>query len=101
MASPTKAHRTWKETEVELLIDLISSNYIFLFDAVDNRKSKQDIEIKWRSITERINSLGVGSSPLTLKQTRRKWFDIKSKAKGVVAKFKRAQSQTGGGKNAV
>ena len=84
----TTAIRQWAEDEKNKLIDLVELNYGFLFQGLSPQKTKQMVDQKWLDIVNEINSLGMGSAPLTVKKAKKKWADMKSISKKTVAKWK-------------
>ena len=58
------------------------------------------VDNKWRDIASAINSLAKGT-PFSTEKIKKKWFDVKSRAKGNVALFKKEASRTGGGPNPI
>ena len=95
----TTAIRQWAEDEKNKLIDLVELNYGFLFEGLSPQKTKQMVDQKWLDIVNEINSLGMGSAPLTVKKAKKKWADMKSISKKTVAKWKNEANRTGGGPN--
>ena len=77
----TTTIRQWAEDEKNKLIDLVELNYGFLFEGLLPQKTKQMVDQKWLDIVNEINSLGMGSAPLTVKKAKRKWADMKSISK--------------------
>jgi len=59
------AFRQWADTETTKLLDLIVSNYAFLFEAFTPSRSKQMVDQKWVDIASNINSLGAGFPALS------------------------------------
>ena len=51
---------------------------------------------KWKEVTSKINAFGA-NEPLNVKQVKKKWFDIKSKAKKAVSHYEADMKRTGGG----
>ena len=90
--------RRWNQEEVELLINLVKDNYDHLTEALSNCKTKPMIDGKWNDIAATINSLGHGP-PFTTEKVKKKWFDLKSRAKRDVAMYKKEAGRTGGGQN--
>ena len=45
------------------------------------KRTKQMVDQKWLDIVNEINSLGMGSAPLTVKKAKKKWADMKSISK--------------------
>jgi len=90
--------RRCDQEEVNVLIDLINANHAFLTEALTNAKTKQMVDARWDDISRSINSLGCGS-PFAREKVKKKWFDLKSKAKRDVALFKTETRKTGGGDN--
>ena len=93
--------RLWTANEREKLIELVERNYLFLTEGVSPAKTKVMVDRKWEWIMNEINSLGEGIPPLTLKQVKKKWADMKSAAKKAVASYKKALGQTGNRPNDV
>ena len=91
--------RVWADSETALLVQLVLECYKYLTSGVDQRKSKRDVDSKWRDITNRINAVGANANPLHVQQVKKKWFDIKSKAKKAVSQYKAEAQKTGGGRN--
>ena len=58
------------------------------------------VDNKWRDIASAINSLAKGT-PFSTEKIKKKWFDVKSRAKGSVALFKKEAGRTGGGPNPI
>ena len=56
------------ENKKNKLNDLIEQNYGFILDALTPHKTKQMVDQKWTDILNKINALGMGSSPLTVKK---------------------------------
>ena len=81
-----------------MLVELVGATYNFLTGALSNSKTKQMVDAKWRSIALTINSLGHGA-PFSVDKVKKKWFDMKSKAKRDVAVYKKESNRTGGGPN--
>ena len=63
--------RAWSENETKLLVDFVLDNYIFLTASISQRKTKSDIDNKWKELTTKLNSLGVSSTPLQAKQVKK------------------------------
>ena len=57
------------------------------------------VDQKWREITDALNALGAGSSPLSVDKVQKKLFDLKFTSKKTVNKYKCELRQTGGGTN--
>ena len=55
-----------------MLVDFVLDNYAFLTTAVSQRKTKSDIDSKWKELTAKLNALGVASTPLLSKQVKKK-----------------------------
>ena len=58
--------------ETNKLVDLVGENYSWLFQAIDNSKSRKMVDDKWMEITAAINALGSGKSLLTREKVERK-----------------------------
>ena len=84
------ARRRWDEEEIEKLINLIETNYEFLFAPVHPAKTKSMIEEKWQSMM-----------PLSVSQIKKKWADLKSNSKHAVAKYRRESNRTGQGSGGI
>ena len=87
--------RRWTAKETEKLVDLVAESYSFLTEGFTPSKTAVMVNEKWDDITASINSLASGKGILNREQTKNKWRDLKSTSKGVVAKYKKALSQTG------
>ena len=90
--------RRWNQEEVELLISLVKDSYAYLTGALSNSKTKPMVDGKWNDIAATINSLGYGP-PFTTEKVKKKWFDLKSRAKKDVAMYKKEAGRTGGDQN--
>ena len=88
--------RNWADNETECMVEYVIANYNFLTDGINQRKTKRDIDNKWKEVTSRINALCASSEPLDVKRVEKNWFDIKSKAKKAVSRYRAAQ-KTGDG----
>ena len=62
-------------------------DYEYLTSAVTPNKTKAMVDKKWDEIASGINALGVGAS-FNTEQVKKKWFDLKSKSKKSVAKYR-------------
>ena len=56
------------------------------------------VDGKWNDITATTNSLSHGP-PFTTEKVKKKWFDLKRRAKKDVAMYKKEAGRTGGGQN--
>ena len=90
--------RRWNQEEVELLISLVKDSYAYFTGALSNSKTKPMVDGKWNDIAATIYSLGHGP-PFTTEKVKKKWFDLKSRAKKDVATYKKEAGRTGGGQN--
>ena len=63
--------------------------HTFLTRALRNAKTKSMVDNKWRDIASAIYNLAK-RTPFSTKKIKKKWFDIKSRAKRDVALFKKA-----------
>ena len=91
--------RRWYNAEVEKLVSLVGENYTFLFDSVNNKRTRKDIDEKWVSIQQEVNSLGCGKAPLSVEQVITKWRDLKSLSRSTKLKYDKEAGKTGGGQN--
>ena len=73
-----KSTRQWDEEEKNFLINLVETNYNYLFISLTPNKTKQMVDKRWVEIVQKINALGVGSPALSLKQVKKKWAVMKS-----------------------
>ena len=89
----------YDEEEKNLLIDLVETNYNYLFNSLTPNKTKRMVDKRWVEMVQKINALGVGSSALWLKQVKKKWADMKLLSKKVVARWNVEMRRTGGGTN--
>ena len=84
--------RRWSSEEVHELVENVETYYNFLTSAPTISKTKSMVDNKWLDIT--------GAGPkLEVEKVKKKWFDIKSTAKKVVAEYKKELTKTGGGAN--
>lgn len=90
--------RRWTEEEIERLVSFVEINYGFLTSKINPRKSKKDVDDKWKEAAMSINSLA-GGLPFTVIQVKKKWADLKSLAKKAVAAWDKQSRATGGGSN--
>ena len=88
----------WTYEENNMLLEHMMKDYEYLTSAVTPNKTKAMVDKKWDEIASGINALGVGAS-LTTDQVKKKWFNLKSKSKKSVAKYKAELKKTGGGSN--
>ena len=91
--------RRWSCEEVRMLVQKIDANYEFLTSALSASKTKIMVDAKWNEIFRNINALGIGTT-LEVEKVKKKWFDMKSKAKKAVAEYKKELAKTGGSSNA-
>ena len=85
----------WIQEKLELLVDLVKDSYTFLTGALTNAKTKSMMDYKWRDIESASNSLAK-ETPFLTEKIKKKWFDVKSRAKRDVALFKKETGWTGG-----
>ncbi len=77
----------------------MQENYQFLFEALNNSKTKRMVDDRWTEVTAQINAIGSGKTALTADKVQRKWTDLKSTTKLHVMKYCKGQKRTGGGTN--
>jgi len=80
---------------------IIKENYLFLTEALNERKTKQMVDQNWTEIADSINALGEGRAKLTTIRCKRNGLILKAKSKTAVMKYKKALSATGEGSNTV
>ena len=76
----------------------VFKEHIVFFIKPKRNKTKATVDKKWDEIASGINTLRIGAS-FTTKQVKKKWFDLKSKSKKSVAKYKAELKKTGIGIN--
>lgn len=91
--------RRWTLVETNKLVELMQENYQFLFEALNNSKTKRMVDDRWTEVTAQINAIGSGKTVLTAEKVQRKWTDLKSTTKLHVMKYRKGQKRTGGGTN--
>ena len=90
--------RRWNQEEIEPLINLVKHNYDCLTLALFNSKTKLMVNGKCNDITATTNSLSQGP-PFTIEKVKKKWFDLKRRAKKNVAMYKKEAGCTGDDQN--
>ncbi|KAL7397176.1 hypothetical protein ABVT39_018001 [Epinephelus coioides] len=84
--------RNFTDTEIEVLVGEVETNQKILFGTLNAGVTNQRKNAAWEKVTTAVNS--IGSEERSLKK---KWFDIKIRAKKRVTAHRHKISATGGG----
>ena len=91
--------RRFTQEQVNLLVSLVSQNHDFLTSSLSASKTKGMVDQKWKWIADSINELNFvtdADNLFSVEKIKRKWFDLKSISKKVVALYNKELSKTGG-----
>ena len=92
--------RRFTQEEVNFLVSLVSQNHDFLTSSLSASKTKGMVDQKWNWIADSINELNSvtdADNLFSVEKIKRKWFDLKSISKKVVAFYNKELSKTSGG----
>ena len=94
MASRAKK-RNFTDTEIEVLVGEVETNQNILFGTLNAGVTNKRKNATWEKVTTAVNS--IGSEERSLSEIKKKWFDIKMRAKKHVTAHRHEISATGGG----
>ncbi|KAL7383453.1 hypothetical protein ABVT39_011126 [Epinephelus coioides] len=87
--------RNFTDTEIEVLVGEVETNQKILFGTLNAGVTNQRKNAAWEKVTTAVNS--VRSEERSLLEVKKKWFDIKIRAKKRVTAHRHEISATGGG----
>ena len=91
----SEVRRLWTPTELQLLVELVGESYQYLTGALNNSKSKTQVDNRWKDITAKINALGEGTEQLSILKVKKRCFDLKSTSKKAVVSYNKQLQKTG------
>lgn len=87
--------RNFSDTEIEVLVEEVEVNKNILFGTLNAGVTNKRKTSAWDKVTTAVNA--VGSEERTQSEVKKKWFDIKIKAKKNVTAHRQQITATGGG----
>ncbi|KAL7369752.1 hypothetical protein ABVT39_007767 [Epinephelus coioides] len=87
--------RNFTDTKIEVLVGEVETNQKILFGTLNAGVTNKRKNAAWEKVTTAVNS--VGSEERSLSEVKKKWFDIKIRARKRVTAHRHEISAPGGG----